>query len=86
VLENESSISDIDDCLCFISFAVIKYPDKKQLRGESIYFWLTIPVYTLIVWRGQGRTPSSCPHHIQSQEQRETGPGILAVLFHLSTP
>jgi hypothetical protein len=53
--------------LSFVSGAVIKHPDRKQIREEEI-IWLTISSYHH--WRGsQSRSSSGLSHCIASQPQ-----------------
>lgn len=49
-----------------------KYPDKKLLRGERIYFSKHFQVIVHHKWQGcQGRNLKPCSHDNLSQEERD---------------
>lgn len=73
-------------CPTFISANVRKYPDKKQLWGERVYF-SQFQVIVCYFREIKARTQSSQSHHNPSQEQGEISVfNLLCSLLHSSEP
>lgn len=53
----------------FISVALIKYLNKKQLQKENIYL-VAVPSYSSSFWESQGRDSNSQSYNILSQDNK----------------
>lgn len=55
----------ISSCFNFISVAVRKYPDIKQLRGRTVYLVYNPRLWFIIVWKTQRQDFETCGHNTE---------------------
>ena len=63
---------EITSCSSFISVAVIKYPDKEQHSGKTVYVVYNSMLQPIIVWKSQEQELETPGHNISKVKSRET--------------